>query len=183
MSPSPSTPDRWAASGRRPIVLGDRSRSWLIAACAALAACAPLRPPSTAPAVPQPIARSPGTLTYEQRLEEAARIEDRQGRWGDEAVTLELLAILRPDDASLTARRQALNDRIGVAIQDHLRRGAEANKRGQYEAAANQFLAALALSPNDPTAAEALRAIEKEKNRRLLLVKQRRAVQAADQGD
>jgi hypothetical protein len=152
-----------------------------------LAACTAPRPRVEAP-IDMPsatAARSPHAIAFEQQLEEKARLQDRQGRLAEEMTTLDLLALLGPTSDALAARRQALIDRIGTLTEDRLRRGAEALKKGLYDTATNQYLAALALSPENGTAASALRFIEKERNRRLLLAKQReqKATPPAGSGD
>ena len=139
-----------------------------------LVACSTSGPRDGASVAPASDSSNPlASQRYEARLDETAQAQDRQGRLADESVTLELLAILRPDDRTLDARRQALRERIVSATQDHLRRAAEASKRGQYDTATNQYLAALALSPDNRVAADALRALENERNRRALAAKNR----------
>ena len=140
-------------------------------ACIVLAGCASSRPAADEPVKGQ--ARSASAIAYEERLVETAKTQDRQLHLADEKVTFELLRLLRPDDAALAAQVKDLDERIATATKEHLRLAAEAAKKGQQEVAATQYLAALALAPDDATAANALRAIEKERNRRLLLARQK----------
>lgn len=146
-----------------------------------LAACGTVSTPPTAglPAA----AATPGAVLLERRLIESLATFDRQGRLADEAISLELLVVLKPDESQYTTQLQTLRVRIAAAALDRMQRGAAAQKRGQRDAAMGHYLAALALRPDDEAAAEALRALERDRNRRLLAVKPRAKVPAAAEGE
>ena len=58
--------------------------------------------------------RLASAIAYEERLVETARAQDRQLRLADEKITLELLRLLRPDDATLEAQSKDLDERNHV---------------------------------------------------------------------
>jgi hypothetical protein len=163
---------------------GRRASAATMCLCLVLAGCASSR---TSADVPIPASeRSASAIAYEEHLVESAKTQDRQLRLADERITLELLRLLRPADAVVDAQIKDLDVRIAAATKEHLRLADDAAKRGQQDLATAQYLAALSLSPEDSVAANALRAIEKERNRRLLLARQRQqrqVVPAPGQGD
>jgi len=133
---------------------------------AALAACAGVAPP---PAAPPPVAVDPPPVRdFERRTREHAEDAEHRGRLAQAADDWEILTLLRPAEAGYRARLDALRARIETAAAEHLQRARAAWKRGELDAASAQYLAVLALQPADPLAADALRAIERERNRRWL---------------
>lgn len=147
----------------------------------ALTACGTV---STPPVAEQPIVTAtPSVAVLERRLVESAALADRQGRLADAAISLELLGVLKPGEPQYASQLQALKTRIGAAVQDRMQRAAAAQKRGQRDTAMGLYLAALALRPDDEAAAEALRALERDRNRKLLAVKPRPKVPAAPEGE
>ncbi len=168
---------RWAV----PRATFPRHGGALLVMSLTLAACGTVSPP---PAAEQPgAAPTSGVLVLERRLVGSAALQDRQGRLADEAVTLELLVVLKPADSGYPVQLQTLKTRIAAAVQDRMQRGVAAQKRGQREVAMGHYLAALALRPDDEAAAEALRALERDRNRKLLAVKPRAKVPAAPEGE
>ncbi|WP_157269376.1 tetratricopeptide repeat protein [Azohydromonas aeria] len=144
-----------------------------VASCAVLlAGCAGVSaPPSDAPPVAVPALR-PAVLpaeAFERRQREAAALAEEQGRLADAALAWELLALLRPEVEEYRTRLEAMRRRIEAEAEQRLQRAAQARQRGDLDAAAAQYLAALAVKPDDLRAAEALRGIERERNRRLYL--------------
>jgi hypothetical protein len=103
--------------------------------------------------------------TYEHRLREQALVQGRQGRLADAAVSWEILTVLRPDAAEYRERMNETRRQIDAAVPERLRRAQQAQRRGELDAATTQYLAVLALQPDHEQAAEALRAIERERNR------------------
>jgi tetratricopeptide (TPR) repeat protein len=134
----------------------------------ALATGACVSPPEQrAPASAAPSAASLPTpaSAYEQRLREQALAQSRQGRLADAAMSWEILTVLRPDAGDYRERMNETRRQIEAAVPERMRRGQQAQKRGELDAATTQYLAVLALQPDHEQAAEALRAIERERNR------------------
>lgn len=108
---------------------------------------------------------------FEQRLRERALSQGRQGRLAEAATSWEILTVLRPDSRSYRERLSETQRLIDTAVPERLQRGAQSLKRGELDAAAAQYLAALALQPDNAQAANALRSIERERNKRSFLGK------------
>jgi len=141
-----------------------------VAACVMLWGCAYV--PSAPPGEPAGAARlSPTAEQFERRQRERARAAERQGRLAEAAQAWEVLAVLRPDAAEYRERLASTRRQIDAAVDLHLQRAALAMKGGDFDAAGAQCLTALALEPGNAQAAEALRAIERERNRRNYLGK------------
>ena len=87
------------------------------------------------------------------------------------ALAWEVLTVLRPDAAEYRERLAESRKQADAAVAERLQRGAAARQRGELDAATQQYLAALALQPDQPQAADALRAIERERNKRNFLGK------------
>lgn len=121
--------------------------------------------------VPSATVRSAAMTPFEQGLRDRAATQLRQGRLGEAALTLEVLTVLRPDERDYRERLAETRRLIEAALPDRLQRGAQALKRGELDAAAVQYLAALALQPDNAAAAEAMRGVERERNRRSFLGK------------
>jgi hypothetical protein len=134
----------------------------------ALATGACVSPPEQRPpagtAAP-PAAMPTPASAYEQRLREQALAQARQGRLADAAVSWEILTVLRPDAGEYRERMNETRRLIEAAVPERLRRAQAAHKRGELDAATTQYLAVLALQPEHEQAAEALRAIERDRNR------------------
>jgi len=149
----------------------------LAGACAValLAGCGGLAPSDPAPHVqdnlPAPPRLMPAGHNFEQRLRERATTQGRQGRLAEAAVSWEILTVLRPDSIDYGDRLRETRRVIAAAVPERLERGAAAHKRGDLDVAAAQYLAALALQPDHAQAADALRQIERERNRRSYLGK------------
>jgi hypothetical protein len=145
-----------------------------LAALAALAGCntAPMQPAPDASAVAAPAAtlsrRDPSTPAgqFEQQQRERAQAAARLGHWGEVALAWELLTVLRPDSAEYRERLAETQARIDTLVAERLPRAALAAQRGELEAATQQYLAIVALQPGHSGAAEALRALERERNRK-----------------
>ena len=111
-------------------------------------------------------ASATSTAGFEQQYRDRAGNALRQGRLADAAIAWEVLTVLRPDsrdyrDALVDTRRQ-----ISAAATERLARAAQAQRRGDLDAATQGYLAVLALQPDSIAAADALRGIERERVRR-----------------
>ncbi|HEX6708675.1 MAG TPA: hypothetical protein VF169_28315 [Albitalea sp.] len=141
---------------------------------AVLAACGAVPSPDGAPA-PQDEAQAPARLPqangFEQRLRDRALSQGRQGRLAEAVLSWEILNVLRPERPEYRERLDETRRLIAVAVPERMQRGAQAQRRGELDLATTQYLAALALQPDQPQAAEALRQIERERNKRSYLGK------------
>jgi tetratricopeptide (TPR) repeat protein len=139
----------------------------VIAASALLAACAGgsggLRRTDGPGGVAGPA--SPFEVAQAQRAQEQVK----DGQLAEAAWSWEVLTVLRPENAtyrdSLAATRQLIDS--GVAERGEKARAAQ--KRGDLDGATAGYLSVLALQPDNEAASEALRAIEKERNRKSYL--------------
>lgn len=140
----------------------------LLGGCVAtLLGCSSTAPPPAARSVasPQPTA-APSRSGFEREYRERAANAARQGRLAEAALAWEVLTVLRPD---VTEYREALADtrrQIDAAVADRLPRAAQAQRRGDLDAASQLYLSVLALQPEHATAADALRAVERERVKR-----------------
>jgi tetratricopeptide (TPR) repeat protein len=82
-----------------------------------------------------------------------------------------VLSVLKPDNAEYRDSLAAVRRQIDSAVADRLQLAAQARKRGEIEAASTQYLGVLSLQPDNAQAADALRAIERERNKRSYLGK------------
>lgn len=141
---------------------------------ALLAACgsAPVATPGHAPVDDGvPNAGSPQAGAFETRQRERAQLLARQGRLADAAMAWEVLTVLRPDSAEYRDRLTDTRRQIDAGVSDRLQRATQAQRRGDTDAAMQQYLSVLALQPDHPQAADALRAIERDRNKRNYLGK------------
>jgi tetratricopeptide (TPR) repeat protein len=153
-----------------------------LATCAAfavlvsLAGCGTTAPgPSPEPRdEPAPIVASSAltpAAAFEQRQRELALAATRKQQWAEAALAWELLTVLRPDNGEYRDRLSEARARIDVLVAERLPRAAQAAQRGELDAATQQYLGVLALQPGNATAADALRALERERNRKSYLGK------------
>lgn len=144
----------------------------LAALCAACSTTPASIPTAEAPVLQEaPRQRAGGAASFEQHWRERALLQSREGRLGEAAQSWEILAALRPDAVDYRERLLATRRQIEAAVPERLQRGQQAWKRGDLDAASTQFLSVLALQPGETRAADALRAIERERNRSLYLGK------------
>lgn len=156
------------------------ARGRLVAgACAALFGCASGPPVEEAGVLGSGAAVSPALLepqsTYEQQQRDRALAFARQKRLADAAIVWELLTVLRSDVAEYRERLADTERQIEVAVAERLPRAAQAAQRGEIDNASQLYLAILALQPLNETAADALRGLERERNKRTYLGKFSRA--------
>lgn len=151
-----------------------RSAGWSLAAAALLAGCAGTRapaPPESTP-VPPPAAPTTGQDTpsavdqFERRQRERAELAHRQGRLADARQAWEVLQVLRPGQPEIEQRLAELQRRIQAQVADRMPKAAAAHKRGELDAAAQLYLGVLALNPDHEAAAEGLRGVERDRNKR-----------------
>jgi tetratricopeptide (TPR) repeat protein len=152
--------------------------AWL---CAALFGCASA-PPALDTAVPaemaalQPAPPPPPTQSsYEQQQRDRALAFARQKRLADAAIAWELLTVLRPEAADYRERLADTQRQIEAAVAERAPRAAQAAQRGEIDNATQLYLAILALQPLNAPAAEALRGLERERNKRNYLGKSSRS--------
>ena len=143
-----------------------------------VAACGTPVPPSdtggTAAArddMPLPAQAQSPNRAFERKQRERAQLLARQGRLGEAVLAWEVVTVLRPDAMEYRERLAELRKQVDAATAERLQRGVAAQQRGELDAATQQYLAALALQPDQAQAAEALRAIERERNKRNFLGK------------
>jgi tetratricopeptide (TPR) repeat protein len=153
----------------------------LAGAALAIAGCgtptAPTPPRLAADRLPAS-ARPAGVAAFEVRLRERAETEVRQGRLADAATDWEVLAVLQPANPDYRERLDDTRKMIEAAVPERLQRGQQAFKRGDLDGAQASYLQVLALAPDNTMAADALRAIERERNKRNFLGKPSRLTAA-----
>jgi tetratricopeptide (TPR) repeat protein len=143
-----------------------------------VAACGTPMPPSDTGGnaaardeMPLPAQAQSPNRAFERKQRERAQLLARQGRLGEAVLAWEVVTVLRPDALEYRERLAELRRQVDVATAERLQRGAAAQQRGELDAATQQYLAVLALQPDQAQAAEALRAIERERNKRNFLGK------------
>lgn len=157
----------------------DRRATAVLAGLCALVLCgctttAP-PPPALAPVEPAtppaPDPREDGLSQFEARQRVRALVLEDQERWAEAAWAWEVLTVLRPAHAPYRAHAAALQQRIAAGVAEQLERAQSARQRGAMELAGTHYLQALVLQPDNVQAADALRTLERERNRRLYLGK------------
>jgi len=114
---------------------------------------------------------APGVAAFEQRqLERAATLEQRD-QLAEALVAWEILALLRPDVGKYRDEAAALRARIASQVGQRNAAAARAQAANDLDGAQRLYLQSLALDPSDAQAADGLRAIERERNRRSYLRK------------
>ena len=140
--------------------------------CAALTGCASApsadEPGDAVALTPRPTAQP---SVYEQQQRDRALGFARQKRLADAALAWELLTVLRPDLAEYRERLADVQRQIDAAVAERAPRAAQAAQRGELDNATQLYLSILALQPLNEGAADALRALERERNKRSYLGK------------
>jgi len=135
----------------------------LLAGCAS----APKPLPEAAPPVALSAPVVADTLpVFEQRQRDAAQAAARQGRWADAVWAWDVVLALRPDDASARDARAAARASAKKVAAEREARAYQARQRGNLDGATKLYLEALAAAPDDTSAADALRDIERKRTRR-----------------
>jgi len=142
-----------------------------MALCLWLAACSSTPPHEPPDAMPMPVETGPNSsvAAFERTQLERALQFTQQGRHAEAAEAWEVLVLLRPDVAAYRDRLEQAQARAESDAGDHLRRAEQARRRGDLDMAQTQYLMVLQLQPDHAQAADALRAIERERNRRSYL--------------
>lgn len=134
---------------------------------ALLAGCAGV--PVTGPgAETHGVARGPASA-FELAQLQRAQEQEQQGQLADAAWTWEVLTVLRPDNAAYRDGHAAVKRRIEAGVDERWAKAQLAQKKNDLETAQREYLMVLALQPDHAQAADALRAMEKERNRRQYL--------------
>ena len=146
-------------------------RRWLPALVLPLlfAGCAvrpPPAPPVVAAAPAAPEGASSAVPAYEQAQRFAAEAAARDGRWADAVWAWDIVLAIAPKDTAAHQRRQAAQAQVQALLAERLASAREARAGGQMDQASRLYLDALALSPGQLEAANALRAIERDRARR-----------------
>ena len=151
-----------------------RLAGWSLAAAALLAGCAGTRAPAPAEPSPAPPPAAPSAgpdssaavEQFERRQRERAELANRQGRLAEARQAWEVLQVLRPGQPEIEQRLAELQRRIQAQVAERLPKAAAAHKRGELDAAAQLYLGVLALNPEHEVAADGLRSVERDRNKR-----------------
>ena len=138
-----------------------------------LTACGSAPPQSQTPqgqpfdtAVRRPESDVSVVSAFEKEQRERALGLVRQKRWGEATLAWEVLSVLRPGAVEYRERLVEARRQVDVAVTERLPRAALSAQRGDIDGASQQYLAVLALQPDNKFAAEALKALERERNKR-----------------
>lgn len=112
-----------------------------------------------------------GAALYEQRLHDTAVAQEHTNRLAEAATSWEILTVLKPESVEYRDHLRDVRRLADVALADKFTRAEAAQKKGDFDTATTQYLGALALDPSNSRAADALRAVERERNRRTVLGK------------
>lgn len=140
----------------------------LLAGCASKAPvpateAAPKAEPPVAPAAPEPDAAWPA---FQHQHRTAADAAEQRGHWAQVLWHLDVLLALAPADAELQRRRTLAEQAAQAAATERQQRARQARARGDHESATRLYLEQLSLTPGDTDAADALRALERERVKR-----------------
>lgn len=157
-----------------PLVVLAAAAMWLVGGCAS-----PSLEPEPGPNEPPQRKAASSQTDFETRQKERAVALGRQGKLAEAALAWEILGVLRPDVAEYREQWSRTQGQIESAVGERLQRATQAQRRGDLDAAAQGYLAVLALQPEHAQAADALRAIERERNKRNVLGRAARLAPAA----
>lgn len=113
-----------------------------------------------------PLMRPAAQVNFEQAHLKEAKRQASAGDLAQAAFHWEVLTVLRPDMASYAEQLAQVRAEIARKVPELLRAARQAQSRGAHEEATQRYLAVLALQPGEQSAAQALRAIERERVRR-----------------
>jgi len=129
-------------------------------------------PPSSALPTPETVVAPPppraagAVAAFERRQVDKATTALKRGHWADAALAWEILTVLHPEQTTYREQLVEVRARIDAAVAERLPAAAAALRRGDFDTAAAAYLDVLALQPLQPQAAEGLRSVERERNRR-----------------
>lgn len=109
---------------------------------------------------------SPAQAAFEQQHLQAATREESEGDLAQAAWHWEVLNVLRPDKATYADHLTQTRARIAQEVASRLRAARQAQQKGALVEATQRYLAVMALQPDHEEAAEALRALERERVRK-----------------
>jgi len=162
---------RGLAAGRRVAPF-----SALLLACCAQAP-APPETPSQAPqqasstaATPAQVARPrpspPPELPLDQRERERAQALMQENRYAEAAQHWEVLHLLHPEQPAYADKLAEAHSRAGQAAAQSVQEAQQARRQGQTERALALYLRALSADPGNVEAAQGLREIQRDNDRR-----------------
>lgn len=146
----------------------DRRSGWMTL-CLCLAACSSTPPREPAGVMSLPAETDSSLAAFERTQQERALQFTQQGRYAEAADVWEVLMLLHPDMPVYREKVEQAQVKAESDAGDHLRRADQARRRGDLDIAQTQYLMVLQLQPDHAQAADALRAIERERNRRSYL--------------
>ncbi len=136
---------------------------------ALLSACTTTAPVGErAPDAPPPVVRGP-VGDFELAQFQRAKDLEQKGQWAEAAWAWEVLTVLRPQEPSYRERLLAVQGQIDAGVAERMQKAQQAQAKGDLDGATQHYLSALSLQPDNTKAADALRAIEKERNKRSYL--------------
>jgi len=150
------------------------SSRWVIVVLVSLGGCghapAPMAPTPATPSpqmAPEPVPHAAlRAADFERRQQALASAAESQARWADAALAWEVLVLLRPDVVRYADALSRVRERVASAVNEKLAAAQAAMRRSELDVAAQAYLEALSFSPDHAGAADALRAVERERNRR-----------------
>ena len=139
-----------------------------------LAGCSTPGPVPLEPVAPLPVVVAPAAAPraeirmneFERRQQAQAGVAESQSRLADAAVAWELLTLLRPESTTYRDALARVRARIASTVSEKMAVASAAQRRGELDVAAQAYLEALSFAPDHAGAADALRAVERERNRR-----------------
>ncbi len=137
-------------------------------------------PPAAVPPEEPRVTLPSREQAVERDFQARARNLVREQRWADAEVQWKLLLLLRPDQAEYRRELEATRRHIADVAAEANARAAAARKRGDLDGATTQYLRALAADRDDETAAQGVREIERERNRRAYLNRPPRSAPAVN---
>lgn len=146
-----------------------------VAVLVVFAGCASVTAPPTGPAPAPPPAPVPAPVpswrdavsAFEQEQREAARADQRAGRFVDAQRRWDVVLALRSDDTEAATGREQSSRSAATAAAELVNRARQAQARGNVEDAMRLYLEALSLDPTQASAASALRTLEHDRARRV----------------
>lgn len=170
MTPHQASNGARPAAPRQPLLISLALAAGLgLAGCASSPPGAAAAPMSAATVDTTPTSASDRPGADEQGLTERARQAETRGLWAEAVLTWEALTLLQPDSHGPRAGLAAARQQRDTLLAERLAQAETLRRKGDSDAAAQQLLEALALDPAHGAAADTLRTLERERNRRTLV--------------